>query len=45
MENIEKCEDISEQERIILTIILGKIKNDLERVGDINKLLEGGANG
>ena len=45
MENIEKCENISEQERIILTIIFGKIKNDLERVSDINKLLEGGANG
>ena len=45
MENIEKCKDISEQERIILTIILGKIKNDLEKVGDIDKLLKGGANG
>lgn len=45
MENIEKCEEISEQERLILTLIFGKIKNDLERVGDINKLLEGGANG
>jgi hypothetical protein len=42
VENTEKCEDISDQERLMLTIILGKIKNDLERVGDINKLLEGG---
>ena len=45
MENIEKCEDISEQERLILALIFGKIKNDLEQVGDIDKLLKGGANG
>jgi hypothetical protein len=44
VENIEKCEDISEQERIILALIFGKIKNDLEKVGDIDKLLNGGAN-
>jgi hypothetical protein len=41
LENTEKHEDVNEQERIMLTIIFGKIKNDLERVGDINKLLEG----
>ena len=45
MENIEKREDISEQERLILALIFGKIKNDLEKVGNIDKWLEGGANG
>jgi hypothetical protein len=28
----------SEQERLILTLIFGKIKNDLEQVGDIDKI-------
>lgn len=42
MENIE---NINEQERLILALIFGKIKNDLEKVGDIDKLLKGGANG
>lgn len=45
MENTEKCGDMSEQERLILILIFGKIKNDLEKVGDIDKLLKGGANG
>lgn len=45
MENIEKCGDMSEQECLIITLIFGKIKNDLEKVGDIDKLLKDGANG
>ena len=40
MENTEKRGYISKQERLVLALIFGKIKNDLEKVGDIDKLLK-----
>ena len=40
MENIDKCEDISEQERLILALIFGKIKNDLEKIGGLVDMQE-----
>lgn len=44
MDNIEKCEEINKRKQLILALIFGKIKNNLEKVGDIDKLLKGGTN-